>query len=119
MRLCRNRGSRVTMNGVTILTRLVSVLFPTLGRTRRRTQRWVLAFEIKRSSEAVRSTRYQIQAKGYTETNQDKYGLPQLPRYFAISNLETTVLLALNGTRPPNECRLQGGSLFLGAVCHR
>src|SRR5207253_1196666 len=75
---------------------------------RRETHRWVLSFEIKRTNEAVRSTRYQIQAKGYAETNQDKYD-SQSPKYFAISNLETTVLCALNGTRPPNECRLQGG----------
>ncbi len=67
---------------------------------------WMLAFELKRRRDAVYSTRNQIQAQGYAITNQTSYS-PNAPKYFAISNLEVTILAALNGNRPPRECYLQ------------
>lgn len=88
------------------------------------TQKWLLAFEIKRTKEAVFSTRYQIQAKGYAEQNQHLY-VNNAPRYFVISNLEVTILFALRGQRPPIECRIQNGLFESGefvpgtAVTHR
>lgn len=75
---------------------------------------WLLAFELKRRPEAVFSTRYQIQAKGYAETNQHLYG-PTAPKYYAISNLEITILSALNGHRPPRECQLLDGTYESGS----
>lgn len=70
--------------------------------------KWILAFELKRTKEAVYSTRYQMQAKGYAESNQTQY-LVNAPKYFAISNLELTILFALNGDRPPAECQVING----------
>lgn len=66
---------------------------------------WVLAFEVKRTRSAVYSTRFQVQAKGYAEAYQHLYA-PTAPCFFAISNLEVTMLFALNGNRPAVECRL-------------
>jgi hypothetical protein len=90
----------------------------------RRGNQWVLAVEIKRTREAVYSTRYQMQAKSYAETNQALYP-PVAPRFFAITNMEVTILFALNQGRPPLECRLQNGVFDSGlfgtqaAVGHR
>jgi hypothetical protein len=86
--------------------------------------RWIVAFELKRTRESVYSTRFQIQAKGYAELNQDRFPLHS-PRFFAISNLEVTQLFALNGGRPPRECRIEGGFFDSGrflpgtGVAHR
>ena len=67
---------------------------------------WVLAFEIKRTRSAVYSTRFQVQAKGYAEEYGYLYA-PTAPRYFALSNLEVTMLFALNDGHPPVQCRLE------------
>src|SRR3989442_593550 len=83
-------------------------LVPDFVLRRKLTGHWVLAFELKRTRDAVFSTRNQIQAKSYAELNQDRYS-PTKPRYFAISNVEITILYALNGDRPPRECRLLDG----------
>jgi hypothetical protein len=72
------------------------------------TGRWVVAFELKRTRESVYSTRFQLQAKGYAEVNQDLYNL-QRPRFFALSNLEVTQVFALHEGRPPRECRIESG----------
>lgn len=96
------------------VTNIGSTVIPDYVLLHRRTQRWVLAFELKRTEDAVRSTRFQIQAKGYAETNQDRYD-PQLPKFFAISNLEITILFALNTGHPPNECRIQNGFFRSGS----
>jgi len=88
-------------------------LIPDFVLRRRASRQWLLAVELKRSRESVLSTRNQVQAKAYAETNQNLYS-PTAPRYFAISNLEVTLLHALNGNRPPEECRLQGGYLESG-----
>lgn len=86
--------------------------------------RWIVAFELKRTRESVYSTRFQIQAKGYAELNQDRFPLHS-PKYFAISNLEITQLFALNEGRPPRECRIEGGFFDSGrfspgtGVAHR
>lgn len=72
------------------------------------TKRWLLAVEIKRKRASVHSTRNQIQAKGYAEEYSDQY-LANAPKYFAISNLETTLLFALRGSVPPSQCRLLNG----------
>ncbi len=83
-------------------------LVPDFVLRRRIGHQWLLAVELKRSKEAVLSTRNQVQAKAYAESNQHLYS-PTAPRYFAISNLEVTLLHALNDNRPPQECRLLGG----------
>src|SRR3954469_21586488 len=67
---------------------------------RRADGRWLLAFELKRTRDAVLSTRFQIQAKGYAETNRTAFA-GSAPCYFAISNMEVTLLFALNGGAPP------------------
>lgn len=74
----------------------------------RATKRWRLCVELKRSVSSVYSTRNQIQAKGYAEANADHYA-PGVPQYWAIGNLETTLLFALNGGLPPRQCRVEGG----------
>ncbi|BAL01505.1 putative methyltransferase [Oscillibacter valericigenes Sjm18-20] len=83
---------------------------------RKNSNQWVLAFEIKRTKDAVYSTRYQMQAKSYAESNQNLYS-PTSPKYFAISNLEVTMLFAINGDRPPIECRLTNGIFESGDFC--
>lgn len=88
-------------------------LIPDFVLRRRATGQWMLAVELKRTREAVLSTRNQVQAKAYAEANQDLY-VAAAPRYFVISNLEVSLLHALNGDRPPQECRLQGGYLESG-----
>ena len=80
----------------------------------RATNQWLLSVEVKRRRDAVFSTRNQFQAKSYAELNQVLYR-PLSPRYFAISNLEITILSALNGNRPPRECQLQGGVFDSGS----
>lgn len=74
----------------------------------RLTGRWIAAFELKRTRESVYSTRFQLQAKGYAEVNQDLY-TPQRPKYFVLSNLEVTQVFALHEGRPPRECRIESG----------
>jgi hypothetical protein len=76
---------------------------------------WVLAVEIKRTIEAVHSARFQLQAKGYAEYNQNLFRAGW-PRYFAISNLELTLLFALNDGRPPRECLIEGGIYESGSL---
>ena len=90
-----------------------NLLIPDFVLRRRANAQWLLAVELKRSREAVLSTRNQFQAKAYAESNQHLYS-PTAPRYFVISNLEVTLLHALNDDRPPQECRLQGGYLESG-----
>ena len=90
-----------------------STVIPDFVLQRKSGHQWLLAFEMKRRPEAVQSTRNQIQAKGYAETNKFLYA-PTAPKYFAISNLETSILFALNRDRPPRECRIQGGSFISG-----
>jgi hypothetical protein len=75
--------------------------------------RWLLAFELKRTREAVLSTRFQLQAKGYAETNQPSFAR-SAPCFFAISNLEVTLLFALKGGAPPLECRVKDGTFVSG-----
>lgn len=75
--------------------------------------RWILSLEIKRSKTSLYSTRNQVQAKSYAEVNSDLY-LSGKPRYFAISNLENTLLFALKNGAPPNECRLIDGIYQVG-----
>lgn len=94
-----------------------SSIIPDFVLRRRTSGQWVLAFELKRRPDAVFSTRNQIQAKGYAETNQHLYG-PAAPRYYVISNLEITILSALNGDRPPRECQLFDGTYESGSF-HR
>ena len=77
--------------------------------------RWRLAIEIKRSKESVYSSRNQVQAKGYAESNLDLYH-PGSPKYFSITNLEQILLFALNGSAPPRECRLKDGDIDVGLL---
>ena len=69
---------------------------------------WALIVELKRTPTAVFSARFQSQAKGYADVNQARFE-PGRPIYFALSNLEVTELFAVNGTRPPSECVVDGG----------
>ena len=85
-----------------------NALIPDFVFRNKRTHQWILAFEIKRTRDAVYSMRYQLQAKGYAESNGHLYP-PTAPKYFAISNLEDTVLFAINGDKPPLECRIANG----------
>ncbi|WP_424951720.1 BpuSI family type II restriction endonuclease [Deinococcus sp.] len=70
------------------------------------TGRWWLVIEIKRSPASVYSDRHQVQAKGYADANQNLY-VPARARYFAVTNLEVSLLFALNGTKPVRECRVE------------
>ena len=79
----------------------------------RQTNRWRVAVELKRSRSSVHSTRNQIQAKGYAEHNANLYPVGA-PRLFALGNLETTYLFALNGTFPPSHCRVTDGIFDAG-----
>lgn len=74
----------------------------------RTTKKWVLALEIKRRREDVYSARYQFQAKSYAEVNKPLY-ISAAPKFFVLTNLEESILFALNGDRPPLECRLLNG----------
>jgi hypothetical protein len=82
---------------------------------RRDNRRWRLAVEIKRRPASVHSSRNQVQAKGYAEEYADQYA-PDSPRYFALTNLEVTVLFALRKQLPPGQCRLQDGVYEAGPL---
>jgi len=77
------------------------------------TDRWVLAVEIKRTKEAVSSSRTKTQAKSYAELNHSFYDSSS-PKYFATTNLELTELFALNGVLPPNDCKIENGTFESG-----
>lgn len=85
-----------------------NTLVPDFVLVRKTTGRWVLAVEIKRKSASIHSTRNQVQAQGYATTNSDLYHV-SAPHYFAISNLEQTILFAQRAGLPPRECRLRDG----------
>lgn len=78
------------------------------------TNRWVLVVEIKRTKAAVFSERNQIQAKGYAEANRLLYSLGK-PGYFCVTNMEVTLLFALNGSNPPKDCRILGMTFDSGS----
>ena len=80
----------------------------------RSTGRWIVVVEIKRTRSAVFSPRFQAQAKGYAEANQAGCP-PGRPMYFALTNLEITLLCALNGSRPPSECIVEDGLFDSGS----
>ncbi|HCR9735354.1 BpuSI family type II restriction endonuclease [Citrobacter sp. FR21RM1OL9030] len=69
------------------------------------TNRWVLVVEIKRTKAATFSERNQFQAKGYAEANRLKYAVGK-PIFFCITNMEVSLLFALNGNNPPKDCRI-------------
>ena len=79
----------------------------------RQTNRWRVAVELKRSRGSVHSTRNQLQAKGYAEHNANLYPVGA-SRFFALGNLETTYLFALNGGFPPSHCRVTDGIFDAG-----
>jgi hypothetical protein len=83
-----------------------SSVIPDFVLVERSTQRWMVVMEIKRSLTGVYSTRNQVQAKGYAEENQTLFNALR-PKYFCISNLEVTLLFALNGSQPPKDCRIK------------
>lgn len=78
------------------------------------TNQWKVAVEIKRSRPAVFSERNQIQAKGYAESNQTLY-TPGWARYFCMTNLESTLLFALNGSKPVHECHIENMAFESGS----
>jgi len=92
-----------------------NTLIPDFVLRRRETGRWVLAVEIKRTANSIYSTRNQIQAQGYTTTNSDLYSTG-IPQYFAIGNLEQTILFAQREGRPPRECRVENGMYSVGLI---
>src|SRR5450759_2156044 len=79
------------------------------------TNRWIVAVEVKRRPESISSDRNQAQAKSYAESPAAMYPTGR-PNYFAITNLEQTLLFALNGTAPPRECRVVCPGLEVGSV---
>lgn len=85
-----------------------NTLVPDFVLVRQDTGRWVLATEIKRTSASIHSTRNQVQAQGYVTTNSDLYSATT-PHYYAISNLEQTILFAQRAGLPPRECRVRDG----------
>jgi len=70
------------------------------------TNRWCLVVEVKRSRAAVYSERNQVQAKGYADANQHLFG-PSHAWYFSVTNLEATLLFAVNGTSRVRECQVK------------
>ncbi len=78
------------------------------------TNRWWLIVEVKRSRSSVYSERSQIQAKGYAEANQSLY-VTSRARYFCLTNLEATLLFALNGSNPARECGVKGMAFDSGS----
>ena len=78
------------------------------------THQWILIVEIKRTRSAVYSGRSQAQVKGYADANQQRFRAGW-PVYFATTNLEATILCAVNGTRPASECVVSGGVVDSGA----
>ncbi len=77
------------------------------------TNRWQVAVEIKRSRSSVFSERSQIQAKGYAENNQTHYA-PSRGLYFCVTNMEVTILFAVNGSKPVHECHVANMSFESG-----
>ena len=90
-------------------------LIPDFVLCRRDTGRWRLALEIKRTPASVFSNRNQNQAHGYALANSDLFQAG-VPVYYAISNLEQTLVFALRPGLSPHESRLQDGYLGIGAL---
>lgn len=78
------------------------------------TNRWILIVEIKRSRSSVYSERSQVQAKGYAEANQNSFYKAR-PKYFAVTNLESTLLFAINGINSARQCRVEGMTFESGS----
>lgn len=78
------------------------------------TNRWKVAVEIKRSRSSVFSERSQIQAKGYAESNQTHYD-PSCGLYFCVTNIEFTLLFAVNGSKPVHECHVKNMAFESGS----
>lgn len=89
-------------------------LIPDFVLREKASNRWRLAVEVKRTKQSVFSTPNQAQAKYYAEHNGDLYD-PTFPKYFCITNLESSVLFALRSSHPPNECRLLDGIYEIGS----
>ena len=77
-------ASRVALEDLRLAERYVwthhvrvqgETLIPDFVLMERTSGRWIVAFELKRTRESVYSTRFQIQAKGYADLNQDKFPL--------------------------------------------
>ncbi|MFC1499112.1 BpuSI family type II restriction endonuclease [Verrucomicrobiota bacterium] len=90
-------------------------LIPDFVLSRRDSGRWFLSMEIKRNISSVYSTRNQIQSQGYATTNLDQYERGR-PQYYAISNLEHSLLFALRPGLSPNECRVSNGAFVTGLL---
>jgi hypothetical protein len=95
-----------------------NTLIPDFALVRNDNGRWVIALEIKRTSASIHSTRNQVQAQGYATTNSDLYSAGA-PRYFAISNLEQTILFAQRAGLPPRDCRVSDGVYNLARFSER
>jgi hypothetical protein len=94
---------------------LATRLVPDFVLVERATNRWRLAVEIKRRPESIFSDRNQAQAKSYAESPNATYRLGW-PAYFALTNLEQTLLFALNGTSPPRDCRVEAADFTVGSL---
>jgi BpuSI N-terminal domain/N-6 DNA Methylase len=88
-------------------------LVPDFVLLEKKSGRWLLTIEIKRSRSSIFRTNNQVQAKTYAEHNARDYRAGS-PKYFAISNLEETLLFALKNGSPPKECLLKDGHYFVG-----
>lgn len=77
--------------------------------------RWRLTVEVKRRPESVHSDRSQAQAKSYAESPVATYPAGWA-KYFAVTNLEQTLLFALNGIASPRECRVAVTGLEAGSL---
>ena len=95
-----------------------NTLIPDFVLVRIDTGRWVLAVEIKRTSASIHSTRNQVQTQGYAATNSDLYPAGA-PKYFAISNLEQTILFAQRAGLPPHQCRVRDGVYAMARFSER
>lgn len=73
-----------------------------------------LVVEIKRSAASVLSGRTRAQAFGYALENRTKF-VPGAPLFFAVSNLELTILSAVGDARSPLECQLEEGVYQTGS----
>lgn len=92
-----------------------SALIPDFVLVERASNRWQVAVELKRRPESLYSERNQVQAKGYADSSALRFRT-LWPRYFALSNLEDTLLFAANLSPAVRDCRVDGPQLAVGQL---
>lgn len=90
---------------------------PDFGVVLKRTNQYIFILEVKRNKQSVESERFWIQTKGYISALSNQW-LTGSPKYFAITNLEETIVFA-DRNEHVNRCLLKGNPIIHGRFIKR